>query len=88
MATSAVVSVSLHYQKLTKRVGLVQRGRNHYHLVKMQLVLAMIYPRHCSVGVKQQSLIQHLRLFYIYLLWFFFTDSTNKLCIDKYRSKR
>ena len=30
----------------------------------MQLVHAMIY----SVGIKQQSLIQHLRLFYIYLL--------------------
>ena len=41
-----------HNNNPTKRVGLVQSG-HHHHLIEIELILAMIYLKNSSFGVKQ-----------------------------------
>jgi hypothetical protein len=46
--------MSYRYKSTTKRVGLVQSGQ---YLIEMKLVLALIWLKSCSLGIKQQSRI-------------------------------
>ena len=61
-------SVSQHYRNPTKHVGLLLR-RYHQHLIEMQLVLAMIELKNCSVDIKQQSLIHCNQCIYSFCLY-------------------
>jgi hypothetical protein len=52
-----VVSVSYHYENPSNLSVLVwYKADKHHHLIEMQLVLAMLWLKICSLGVKQYSL--------------------------------
>jgi hypothetical protein len=43
---------------VAKHVGLVQS--KHHHLIDIEFVPAIIYPKNCSLGMKQHSLTNSL----------------------------
>ena len=58
--------VSWHYKNPAQHVGLVQSG-HHHHLIEMQLVLAMIWLKNSSLGVKDNN--HSLTQFITFLHW-------------------